>query len=51
MANNVDLARTLADIASRTREPTTAQDLMVLVHQLFTVAGLPAISPEPAVQH
>ena len=51
MANNVDLARTLADIASRTRDPDTARELMVVVNQLFTAAGLPAIPPEAPVRH
>ena len=51
MINIVDLGRVLADIASQTRDPNTAQELMALVHQLFTIAGLPASSPDAAVRH
>jgi hypothetical protein len=51
MANIVDLARILADVASRTRDPGTAQELMILVNRLFTEAGLPAGEPEPPVRH
>ena len=51
MVNLADLARALADIASRTRDANTAQELMVLVNQLFTAAGLPATSPDPPVRH
>jgi hypothetical protein len=51
MANTVNLARTLAEIASGTRDPLTAQPLMVLVSQLLTEVGLPVIAPEPPVRH
>jgi hypothetical protein len=47
----VDLARALADIASRTRDANAIRELMVLVNQLFTAAGLPALSPDPPVRH
>jgi hypothetical protein len=47
----LDLAQHLAEIASRTRDPLTAQELMVLVNQLFTEAGLPATAPEPPLRH
>jgi len=51
MADLVELARVLADIASRTRDPDTAQELMSLVDQLFTEAGLPGGEPEAPVRH
>jgi hypothetical protein len=51
MANIVDLARILADIASRTQDRGTAQELMILVDRLFTEAGLPAGEPESPVRH
>lgn len=49
--NLVDLAQVLADIASRTRDANAVRELMVLVNQLFTAAGLPALSPDPPVRH
>jgi hypothetical protein len=51
MVNIVDFARVLADIASRTRDSSTAQELMHLVHQLFTEAGLPDGEAESPVRH
>jgi hypothetical protein len=49
MVNVVDLARGLADIASRARDPNIVEELMVWVDQLFTVAGLPASAS--TIQH
>jgi hypothetical protein len=43
MANNVDLeelARVIAEIASTTNDPDTAQRLMELVRRLITEAGV-----------
>src|SRR6516162_10037548 len=40
MGDDIELARMLAEIASRTQEPDTARELMALVDQLFTEAGL-----------
>jgi hypothetical protein len=51
MADAVELARTLADIASRTGDPLTAQELMVVVNRLLTEAGLPTIPLVPPVRH
>jgi hypothetical protein len=51
MANAVELARRLAEIASKTRDPDTAQELMALVEQLFGEAGLSDRLPEPPVKH
>jgi hypothetical protein len=51
LINAIDLARGLADIASRTWDPSIVEELMVLVDQLFTVAGLPATMPEALIRH
>ena len=51
MLHIVDFARLLADIASRTRDSSTAQELMHLVNQLFTEAGLPGGEPEAPLRH
>ena len=37
----VKIANAIIDVACRTQEPETAQDLMELVEQLLTLAGLP----------
>ena len=39
--NLAELVRTLAEIASQTTDPHTAQRLIALVHQLMTDAGVP----------
>jgi hypothetical protein len=39
--NLAELVRVLAEIASRTTDTDTAQQLMALVHQLMTDAGVP----------
>ena len=41
----IAIADALAEIASRTREPETAQRLMQLVDRLLTGAGLPSEDP------
>ena len=38
----VEIAEALAEIASKTREPHTARQLMELVKGLLTSAGLPS---------
>ena len=40
--NPAELARAIAEIASQTKEPETAVQLMDLVDRLLTNAGLPA---------
>ena len=37
----VEIANTIAEIASKTQEPETARRLMELVNRLLTAAGLP----------
>jgi hypothetical protein len=42
----VELAEIIAGIASRTKEPETARELMHLADQLLTGAGLPELPAE-----
>jgi hypothetical protein len=47
MADLVELARAIAELASNTRDPVTAGKLVRLVDQLLTEAGLPLDGPSP----
>jgi hypothetical protein len=42
--NVMELARAIAEIASQTRDPDTAVQLVEVVDRLLTKAGLPAAS-------
>ncbi len=42
-----ELALWIARIASETEDPGTARQLVDLVYDLLTEAGLPVFSPEP----
>ncbi len=42
-----ELALSIARIASETEDPWTARQLVDLIYDLLTEAGLPVLSPEP----